>query len=279
MSEAGFSQTLVNPKTGFRHSDPESTHGIYGNPHRVGITKAVIPSRISEATKAVIPGGMSEAGFSQTLVNPKTGFRHSDPESTHGIYGNPHRVGITKAVIPSRMSEATKAVIPGRMSEAGFSQTLVNPETGFRHSDPESTHGIYGNPHRVGITKAVIPSRMSEATKAVIPGGMSEAGFSQTLVSPKTGFRHSDPESTHGICGNPHRVGVAKAVIPGIPIGLASPRLSFRAGCRKPVFPRPWLTRKPASGILTRNPHMEFAAILASPKLSEKNSLPTSCPE
>ncbi|MDM8549491.1 hypothetical protein QUF72_05400 [Desulfobacterales bacterium HSG2] len=94
-----------------------------------------IPSEIG-ISKAVIPGRMSEAGSSQTLITRKRVFRHSDPESMREFTSIPSELGISKAVIP------------GRMSEAGSSQTLVNPERGFRHSDPESTHGIYGNPRR-----------------------------------------------------------------------------------------------------------------------------------
>ncbi|MDM8552550.1 hypothetical protein QUF72_20865 [Desulfobacterales bacterium HSG2] len=74
-----------------------------------------------------------------------------------------------------RVPNLSEAVIPGRISEDGFSENLVNPESGFRHSDPESIHENYGNP------KAVIPGRMSEVTKAVIPGRMNnrfcDAGF------------------------------------------------------------------------------------------------------
>ncbi|MDM8552551.1 hypothetical protein QUF72_20870 [Desulfobacterales bacterium HSG2] len=123
-----------------------------------------------EVTKAVIPGRMSEAGFTENLVNPEPGFRHSDPESTHGNYGNPAKPGIPKLSFrhPKAVIPAPKAVIPGRMSEAGFTENLVNPEPGFRHSDPESIHGNYGNPAKPGI-----PKLSFRHPKAVIPAPQS----------------------------------------------------------------------------------------------------------
>ncbi|MDM8551992.1 hypothetical protein QUF72_18050 [Desulfobacterales bacterium HSG2] len=75
-----------------------------------------------------------------------------------------------KDVIPGRMSEAAKAVIPGRMSEAGFPQTLVNPETGFRHSDPESIHRIYGNPRRTWHRKSCHSGQDAGSRKSCYSG-------------------------------------------------------------------------------------------------------------
>ncbi|MDM8549495.1 hypothetical protein QUF72_05420, partial [Desulfobacterales bacterium HSG2] len=123
--------------------------------------------------------------------------------------------------------ESTNPVIPGRMSEAGSSQTLVNSERGFRHSDPESMCEFTGFlPSSRGIAKS--PSLLSYSDLPI-----------------RTGQIHP---SSRGIAKSP------PSQIATHHFDATSQNLSFRAGCRKPVFPRPWLTQKPASGILTRNP-------------------------